>query len=66
MEEVAASGVDATGLGGAVTDALAERATRSVAFKTVAAYRVGLELPARPPSGADVLRAAARWLTTAS
>ena len=63
VEEVAASGVDATGLGGAVADALAERATRSVAFKTVAAYRVGLELPARPPSRADVLRAAARWLT---
>ena len=61
VEEVAASGVDAARLGGAVADALAERATRSVGFKTVAAYRVGLELPPDPPSDADVRRAADRW-----
>ena len=63
VEQVAATGVDAAGLGRAVADALAERATRSVGFKTVAAYRVGLELPALPPTDADVRRAAAHWLT---
>jgi predicted TIM-barrel fold metal-dependent hydrolase len=63
VEEVAESGVDAARLGDAVADALAERATRSVGFKTVAAYRTGLELPAAPPADADVRRAADRWLT---
>ncbi|QWZ08687.1 amidohydrolase [Nocardioides panacis] len=63
VEELAASGVEAAALGPAVADALADRAARSVAFKTVAAYRVGLELPADPPSSADVRRAADRWLT---
>ena len=62
VEEVAAGGVDAERLGAAVSDALAGRATRSVGFKTVAAYRVGLELPAAPPADADVRRAADRWL----
>ena len=62
VEEVAAQGVDAAELGAAVTDALAERGARSVGFKTVAAYRTGLELPARPPSAPDVRRAADRWL----
>jgi uncharacterized protein len=62
VEEVAATGVEAARLGGAVEEALAERAARSVAFKTVAAYRVGLELPDRAPGAADVRRAADRWL----
>jgi hypothetical protein len=62
VEEVAASGVEAAGLCGAVTEALAERARGSVGFKTVAAYRVGLELPADPPTDTDVRRAADRWL----
>ena len=62
VEEVAASGVEAAGLGGAVVEALAERAGGSVGFKTVAAYRVGLELPADPPTDTDVRRAADRWL----
>ncbi len=66
VEEVAASGVGAADLGAAVTDALADRATRSVGFKTVAAYRVGLDLPAEPPTGAEVRRAADRWLAPAA
>ncbi|HET6654295.1 MAG TPA: amidohydrolase family protein [Nocardioides sp.] len=62
VEQVAASGVGAADLGGAVADALAERATRSVGFKTIAAYRIGLELPAAAPTTSDVRRAADRWL----
>ncbi len=64
VEEVAASGVDAAGLGSAVTDALAERATRSVGVQD------GRGLPGRAraargsrPPHADVRRAADRWLT---
>ncbi len=62
VEELAASGVGAAALGDAVADALADRATRSVGFKTIAAYRVGLELPAAPPATSDVRKAADRWL----
>ena len=61
-EELAASGVGAGELGSAVADALADRASRAVAFKTVAAYRTGLELGATAPSGLEVRRAADRWL----
>ena len=62
VEEVAGTGVDAARLGSAVAVALAERADGSVGFKTVAAYRIGLELPAVPPTDADVRRAGGRWL----
>jgi hypothetical protein len=62
VEELAANGIGAAALGGAVAEALADRATRSVGFKTIAAYRVGLELPATPPATSDVRRAADRWL----
>ena len=61
-EELAASGVGAGELGSALAEALAERASRCVAFKTVAAYRTGLELRATAPSGLEVGRAADRWL----
>ena len=61
-EELAAGGVGAAELGAALADALAERASRSVAFKTVAAYRTGLDLPATAPSRAEVRRAADDWL----
>ena len=63
VEELAADGVGADDLGGAVAEALGERATRSVAFKTVAAYRTGLELPSRAPSRHEVRQAADRWLS---
>jgi hypothetical protein len=62
VEEVAAGGVDASALGAAVTQALGERAARSVAFKSIAAYRVGLELPAIAPTEGEVRRAAGDWL----
>ena len=61
-EELAAAGVGAAELGTALAAALAERASRSVAFKTIAAYRVGLDLPATTPSRWEVQRAADRWL----
>ncbi len=48
-EEVASTQVSATGFANAVREALAERATTAVGFKSIAAYRVGLELrPVRP------------------
>ncbi|MGZ4501880.1 MAG: amidohydrolase family protein [Nocardioidaceae bacterium] len=61
-EAVAAGGVGAADLGAALAAALAEHAAGAVAFKTVAAYRTGLELPAAAPSAAEVRRAAERWL----
>src|SRR5262245_46483449 len=61
-EGLAAAGVSAADYGTALADALGEHASRSVAFKTVAAYRVGLDLPARAPSRWDVRRAADDWL----
>ncbi|CAM2856149.1 amidohydrolase family protein [Prescottella defluvii] len=36
-------------------------AGNAVAFKTIAAYRVGLDLPPEPPSDAAVYTATARW-----
>jgi hypothetical protein len=62
VEQVAATGVDASRLGRAVAEALADRATGSVGFKTVAAYRVGLALPATAPGDFDVRAAADHWL----
>ena len=61
-EELAATGVGAGELGSALADALAERVSRCVAFKTVAAYRTGLDLPASPPSATEVRHAADHWL----
>ncbi|TIC79247.1 amidohydrolase [Nocardioides sp. GY 10113] len=65
VEEVAARGVDAARLGAAVVEELGSRAAGSVGFKTVAAYRVGLDLPATAPGAAEVRRAADRWLAAA-
>jgi uncharacterized protein len=62
VEELAAGGVGAADLGRAIAEALAERATGSVGFKTIAAYRVGLELPAAAPTTSEVRRAAGHWL----
>jgi uncharacterized protein len=62
VAEHLAAGVTAARFGQAVAEALAEHATRSVAFKTIAAYRVGLDLPAVAPARIEVERAAGRWL----
>jgi predicted TIM-barrel fold metal-dependent hydrolase len=61
-EQVGARHVTAAGFGDAVAEALAEYATRSVGFKTIAAYRVGLDLPAVAPTRSEVERAAGLWL----
>jgi uncharacterized protein len=61
-EQLAASGVGAGAFGSALADALAECASLAVAFKTVAAYRTGLDLRATAPSRREVGRAADRWL----
>ncbi|HEY7050242.1 MAG TPA: amidohydrolase [Jatrophihabitantaceae bacterium] len=45
----------------AFREALAARAATAVGFKTVAAYRVGLDLDSGRPSAAEVAAAAANW-----
>lgn len=66
LEAVAESlaGASAEGFADAVRAALAEAAGRpgTMAFKSVAAYRVGLALGARRPSAGEVRTAAGRWL----
>ncbi len=44
-----------------MSSAVADASRTAVAFKTVAAYRVGLDLAADRPSDAAVFTAAARW-----
>ena len=70
-ESVAASGTGAAGFPDAYRAALAKRvASRAagvpvVGVKSIAAYRVGLELDGRRPSDAEVAGAAGRWLSGA-
>jgi predicted TIM-barrel fold metal-dependent hydrolase len=61
-EEVASTGVSATGFADAVREALAERATTAVGFKSIAAYRVGLELHPERPTKAELTAAAGSFL----
>jgi predicted TIM-barrel fold metal-dependent hydrolase len=61
-EAVAARGVGAAEFVSAFAAALAEHATSAVAFKSIIAYRHGLDFDPRPPSPAEVARAADRWL----
>ena len=61
-ESVAAGGTSAAGFAEAFRDALAGRARHAAGLKSVAAYRVGLDLPAARPTDAEVAAAAARWL----
>jgi len=62
-EAVAAAGVEPDALLGAVAERLAAAAAGgAIGVKTVAAYRVGLDVDPAPPSAADVTRAAAAWL----
>jgi predicted TIM-barrel fold metal-dependent hydrolase len=70
-EALAASGVSAAGFPGAYRDALAGRVAApasgvpAVAVKSIAAYRVGLELDPRRPADSEVATAAGRWLGAA-
>ena len=62
-EAVAADGVEPDGLADAVAARLsAALAAGAVGFKTVAAYRIGLDVDPAPPPAAEVTAAAAAWL----
>jgi len=67
-ESLARSGVGAADFPDAYRRALSERVTtpsfgiRVVGFKSIAAYRVGLELDGRRPGDDEVAAAASRWL----
>jgi hypothetical protein len=63
-ERVARSGTNASGFAGAVRGQLAEEARTAVAVKSIAAYRVGLELGGARPTDAEVAAAAGHWLAT--
>ncbi len=56
----------AGGFGPAFRAALAERARNAAGLKSVAAYRVGLDLAPARPTGTEVAVAAAHWLDTPS
>ena len=60
-EQVIAT-TDAASFADSVREALQARAAAAVAFKSVAAYRVGLDLDPRRPTEAEVSLAAANWL----
>ena len=62
VETLAADGVHAADFSTAIADTLVRHASRAVAFKTVAAYRVGLDLPSSAPSPPEVRSAADGWL----
>jgi uncharacterized protein len=64
-EDVVADGVGADGFADAVRSALATRTASAVGvvgFKSIAAYRTGLDLNPERPSDAEVTAAAGRWL----
>jgi uncharacterized protein len=61
-EQVAAGGVTAAGFAVACRERMAEQAGDVIGWKSVAGYRVGLDLPADPPSPTEVITAAGRWL----
>jgi hypothetical protein len=67
-QSLARSGVSADGFPDAYRQALADRVSTPafgvpvVGFKSIAAYRVGLDLDGRRPSDREVVAAASRWL----
>ncbi len=60
-EEIVGS-ASASGFAAAFTEELTKRATTALGFKSIAAYRVGLDLSGERPSEAEVTEAAGRWL----
>ncbi len=64
-ESVVASGISAAGFAAAFRDALGARTHDAAGLKSVAAYRVGLDLPAARPTVAEVTEAVGRWLGSA-
>ena len=65
-EDVVRAGTTADRFGSDVDDLLVERARGAVAVKSIAAYRVGLDLDPRRPSRAELHAAAASWLRSGS
>lgn len=63
-EEVAATGVSAADLPAAVEGEVRARAASAVGFKSVAAYRGGLNIPARRPSPVRLSSAVSAWLAS--
>lgn len=61
-EDVAAGGVAAGEFEAAFGETLRGRAAGAVAVKSIVAYRHGLDFDPRPPSSAEVAKAADRWL----
>lgn len=61
-EEAVLSGASAGGFADGVRRLLWERSRHAVAAKTIAAYRVGLELDPARPTAEQVSAAAGRWL----
>jgi uncharacterized protein len=61
-EQAAAGGVSAAGFAAAVRAALADRAAGAAGFKSIAAYRTGLDLAPERPSEAEVVSAAGKYL----
>jgi hypothetical protein len=62
LAESIAAGVSAAAFAGAFRAALADRARSAAGVKSVAAYRVGLDLPGERPTETEVAVAAAHWL----
>lgn len=62
VAEAVIGGTTAAGFAAAFADELGKRAEKAVGLKSIAAYRVGLELAGSPPSAAEVEAAAGRWL----
>jgi predicted TIM-barrel fold metal-dependent hydrolase len=63
-EQVAAGGASAGGFADAFRARLEEHAGSAVGVKSIAAYRVGLHLPAERPSDAEVATAAGEWMAS--
>ncbi len=61
-EQVASTGVDASGFAAALAEALERRTAHAVAVKSIIAYRAGLAVPAERPEPAEVRRRAGDWL----
>ncbi|MFE0027395.1 amidohydrolase family protein [Amycolatopsis sp. NPDC059021] len=61
-EDVVRAGTSASGFAADFGDELAKRTANAVGVKSIAAYRVGLELSGERPSPGDVAAAAGRWL----
>ncbi|WP_037309628.1 amidohydrolase family protein [Amycolatopsis orientalis] len=65
LEQVAEAVIESTsaaGFASAFAGELAKRSTTAVGFKSIAAYRVGLDLAGERPTDAEVAEAAGRWL----